>query len=131
VGNKWVATAAVTAALALASAGHASAAGKPDISPAGWEYVGQFGNSVICPMLDDNHTFAGVDETMYHVRTDGFSPYEAAGIVVASVLNYCTRNWPLVFDYATHGLDDAVSVVSGNTAYDPATLIRLQLSETG
>ena len=129
-----VATAAITAALALAAAGaagDASAAGKPDISPAGWQYVEQFGNSVICPMLDDNHTFAGVDETMYHVRMDGFSPYEAAGIVVGSVLNYCTRNWPLVFDYATHGLDDSISVVSGNTPHDPATLLRLQLPETG
>ena len=77
-----------------------------------------------------NHTFAGVDETMYHVRADGFSPYEAAGIVVASVLNYCTRNWPLVFDYATGGLDNTVSVVAGYTADDPATLLRLQLPET-
>ena len=132
--NKFIATAAVTAGLALAAAGgagSASAAGKPDISPAGWQYVDQFGNSVICPMLDNDHTFAGVDETMYHVRADGFSPYEAAGIVVASVLNYCTRNWPLVFDYATGGLDNSVSVVAGYTAEDPATLLRLQLPETG
>lgn len=142
--NKLVATAAVVAGVACAAAegaGSANAGAGPDISPAGWQYVTQFGNSVICPMLDHNHTFAGVNEAMYAVRADGFSPYEAAGIVVASVVTYCTRNWPLMVDYATGAIDTSVTVVAGNAAADPAaqlqipddpaTLVRLQLPDTG
>ncbi len=63
-------------------------------------------------MLDYNHTFEAVDGTVYTVQADGFSRYEAAGIVVASVVSHCVRNWPLLVDYASSAPNTSVSVAA-------------------
>src|ERR1700739_3109415 len=111
--KQFAASAAITTSLfGAAMGGTGTAEATADITPRGWHYVNLYGNTVICPTLDYNHTFDGVYSVMTLIESDGFGAYEAGGILLASIQGYCMRNMPLVIEVVNSGPDGPVSVVA-------------------
>lgn len=65
------------------------------LSDRGWAYAGQYGPA-ICQFVDANPSMPGFASALKTVGRDGFSAYEASGIVIAAVSTQCPHNRWLV-----------------------------------
>ncbi|MEO3760693.1 hypothetical protein ABGB19_20715 [Mycobacterium sp. B14F4] len=71
------------------------AAAEPDLTDRGWAYAGQYGPA-ICQFVDANPTVDGFVSALKNVGREGFSAYEASGIVIAALSSQCPHNYWLV-----------------------------------
>ncbi len=63
-----------------------------DLTAKAWKYVYAYGNVICIYWLDPNPTVPGLLQATEDVERDGFSTYEAAGIMIASIDMYCPRH---------------------------------------
>lgn len=89
---------AIAAMAAAALLWAPQAAAQPDLTDRGWEYTHQNG-TVICASVDLDPTVDGFSITLDRVAQDGFSVYEASGIMIAALSAYCPRNYWLVGEF--------------------------------
>lgn len=75
-----------------------SAAAQPDLTDRGWAYTGADAPA-ICQSVDANPTVDGFVETLTMVGQEGFSVYEASGIMIAALSERCPHNYWLVDAY--------------------------------
>ena len=85
---KRAAAAAALLALAVLTAPTAQA---DDPSPQVVAYAAYFGG-IVCDVLDDHASLAGVQGVIQGVQADGFTAYEAGQIVGLSVAEICPRH---------------------------------------
>ena len=71
------------------------AAAQPDLTDRGWAYASQHGPG-ICQFVDANPTVEGFVTALKDVGREGFSAYEASGIMIAALSDRCPHNYWLV-----------------------------------
>lgn len=90
-------TIVVMGAAALWAAPQAGA--QPDLTDRAWAYADEHGPA-ICRLVDANPTVRGFGDALDNLGGEGFSVYEASGILIAALSASCPGNYWLVDAFA-------------------------------